>query len=86
MEKKIEKMIGNFTLTDVDLFQRNYFLKINDNVIVQVKRKSSRIPNQHIIEMKDINEQYQTFLLAFLILIDSILEVIQNPTNHRNPI
>ncbi|CAF1056244.1 unnamed protein product [Rotaria sordida] len=79
-------MIGNFTLTDVDLFQRNYFLKINDNVIVQVKRKSSRIPNQHIIEMKDINEQYQTFLLAFLILIDSILEVIQNPTNHRNPI
>ncbi|CAF0858158.1 unnamed protein product [Rotaria sordida] len=86
MEKKIEKMIGNFTLTDVDLFQRNYFLKIDDNVIVQVKRKSSRIPNQHIIEMKDINEQYQTFLLAFLILIDSILEVIQNPTNHRNPI
>ncbi|CAF0970735.1 unnamed protein product [Rotaria sordida] len=84
-KKVIDTIIGNFTLTNVDLSQRNYILKINDNIVVQVERKDSLMLRQHIIRMIDINVKYQAFLFALLVLIDSVFERILNNNMYSIP-
>jgi len=46
---------------------------MNNNIVTQVTRKWRFTCNQCIIEMKDINEKYQTFIFVLLVLIDSVL-------------
>src|SRR5690242_16349844 len=38
-DKKIETVIGNFILTDLDLFQRSYTLKMKNNIVAKVTKK-----------------------------------------------
>jgi hypothetical protein len=71
--KIIETIYGNFTLTNLDISNRSYILKMNDEIIAQIKRKGR---STRIIKMKDINEQYQSFIFALIILIDNVLERI----------
>ncbi len=77
-----ETVIGNFILTDLDISQRSYILKMNDNIVVQVKRKCSDQGDGYIIEFKNIYKQYHAFIFSILVLIDSILERLQSPIYH----
>jgi uncharacterized protein YxjI len=78
----IETVIGNFILTDLDISQRSYILKMNDNVVVQVKRKCSDQGDGYIVEFKNIYKQYHAFIFSIIVLIDSILERLQSPIYH----
>lgn len=76
--KTIETTIGTFTLNDVNICQGSYILKLNDIIIAQVSRQKH---SQFIIEM---NQQYQAFIFAILVLINSSFDTIQNPTIHSH--
>lgn len=78
-KKLIETIIGNFTLADLDISQRSYILKLNNNIIAKITRKHHFMRNQYIVEMNNISEQYQVFIFALIILINSALERLQDP-------
>jgi hypothetical protein len=80
--RMIETTIGNFTLNDLNLSQRSYILKLNDNIIAQVKAKDRLKHDQFLIEMKQIDEQHPGLIFALLVLINSVLERIEDPIMH----
>ncbi|CAF1141476.1 unnamed protein product [Adineta ricciae] len=92
-KKLVETVIGNFTLSDLKILDRSYVLKINDNIVAQVKINKHSWHDQFTIEMADIDNEYQAFIFALLVLIDSILQPMSRPVSdavslpdHRMPV
>lgn len=80
----IETIVGNFILTDMNISQRSYILKLNNNIVAKITRKCHFTYDQFSIEMGNILEEHQRFIFAIVILINSVLNRIQSPIAYSN--